>query len=224
MEVIIRVLGYVGVGVILLFLNITFVRTVVNALRPSDFVIVPIKLIGMEDKDGAAGVAFAQLLHAKLRVIHADLSDAQDVLAHPPKLPEVAKLPEVGQDGLIPIVPLIQSEKLQAPTTLLPLPAVRLSVAGVEVGGLIPWIQGWLIQKHTLTFSIQFVDSDRAVIAGSVDALTGGQRGAIWLETRGSRDTIISQLAYAVLHKQLAEARGSHVGSLERAEFEQLLV
>jgi hypothetical protein len=100
---------------------------------------------------------------------------------------------------------------------------IDVVVGGVQVGGIIPWLQTFLVQRRTLSFTVYFVDKDKKIVIGDAQALTKRGNGAIWLESSEPQDKIISQLAYALLQKRLAEDPNNQVEVLNVTEFEGLV-
>src|SRR5437899_4233439 len=101
------------------------------------------------------------------------------------------------------MIPLVSqgSERKGIPTSLFEPANINVAVGGVQVGGVIPWIQNLLVRKRTLTFTFYVVDEDRTIVSGNAKPLSGSGSGAIWFES-GSQDKAISDLSWVLLLKQ----------------------
>jgi hypothetical protein len=201
MDSLVRLLAYLIVGAVLLYCNILYLRALRSSFEPGDYVIMPIRLVGQGDKDGSRGIALAQMLQARLKSIEGNLGDAQDQLSTPqaPKSAVRTWLPSM--------IPLVNqgSERKGIPTSLFEPANVNVAVGGVQVGGVVAWIQNLLVRKRTLTFTFYVVDKDKTIVSGNAQPLSGsGGSGAIWFES-GSQDKAIgsdgSRIAKAVMER-----------------------
>jgi hypothetical protein len=212
MDDLIRFAAYLILGAIILFCNIWYLRALRSVFEANEYVIMPIRLLGKEDKDGALGIGLAQMLQVRLKSIERDLADAQRQLSAPgPERPIASRsLPA----GTISLLPLISADTVKMPTSLLEPANINVTVAGVNVTGAVDWLQNLLVRQRTLSFTIDLSDNNKMVVAGDATPLSGGDDGSIWFESAESRDKVISQLAYALLLKRITSAGGEKIGGL----------
>ena len=74
MDNLIRLSLYLILGAVLLFGNIWYLRALRSLFPSSDYVIMPIRVVGKEDPGGALGIALAQMLQARLKNIAENLA------------------------------------------------------------------------------------------------------------------------------------------------------
>jgi hypothetical protein len=220
MDNLFRLVTYLIIGAVLLYGNIWCLRTLRAAFQSNEYVIMPIKLIGQEDKDGARGIGLAVMLQARLKQIEGEIADAQQQFsATQSKKPVTPRsLPGVNA---VRFIPLINAETVRLPTSLLEPANINVTVGGVQVGGVVLWIQNLLVRQRTLSFTFYLVDANKTIVAGDAKPLSGTDNGAIWFEARGSQDKVISELSYELLLKHLTNDNGKRIDSfLSRAEFQ----
>ena len=210
MDAIIKVCLYLLVGLALLTVNVWFVRNVYYALlEQAAVVIAPFQVVGKDDAEGKLGTALATMLVARLGRIREEMKASALALRAARQRegqPVIQTLdaPEPAS-GWVP-------ERLFAPLDL------KMTVGGVEVGGLIAWIHRTLSRDSILQVAVHY-DGDRAIAVTSVGG-SGDQ--SLWISTRGSNDEIISDVAYALTHRQFAR-HIPEVEALEAGEFKTLL-
>lgn len=165
---------------------------------------VVINEIVVVEEDGKVndkvGKPLAQMLQARLQALVRELQDAQDGLT------------SVPTEGKI-IGPLrgVQffDQRIGLQTTLLQPVDLKLTVAGVDVGGLIPWLQRGFTNRRTLNFTI-YKEGNAAQVFGSLGALGISDEGLRLLvkgieEKAPSLAIILDQLAHEMLHRYLAQ-------------------
>jgi hypothetical protein len=219
MDNLIRLSLYLILGAVLLFGNIWYLRALRSLFPSSDYVIMPIRVVGKEDPGGALGIALAQMLQARLKNIAENLADAQQQLdptrARPPVVPRPSPVARIT------FAPMINAKTITMPTSLLEPADIKLSVAGVEVSGAVAWLQNLLVRQRTLAFTLYSADPGRMVVAGDAQVLSGKGDGSIWFESAESQEKAISRLAYALLRKRLTSVGGERIDDLlSLAEFE----
>jgi hypothetical protein len=213
MDNLIRFAAYLILGAVLLFCNIWYFRALRSSFASNEYVIMPIRLVGKEDKDGALGLALAQMLQARLKNIEHDLTDAQRQLsAVEPEKPIAA--PSLPVTNKILFLPLISADTVKMPTSLLEPSNINVTVAGVQVSGAVAWIQNLLVRQRTLTFTIYVAGENKMIVAGDADPAGGRDDSSIWLESTETQDKVISQVAYALLLKHLTSVNGNKVEDL----------
>jgi hypothetical protein len=112
-------------------------------------VILPLTVVDSQGKaNEELGKALAQMLHARLQSLSYELRDAQagfTTNASKPALTQGLPAAPVGDVRL-----WTQTVELQ--TALLQSIDLKLSLGGVDVGGILPWFQRWLSSRRTLHF------------------------------------------------------------------------
>lgn len=210
MDAILKALVYLLVGLMLLTVNLWFARAVWHALREQPpVVIAPFQVVGKDDAGGRLGTTLATMLLARLGRIREELKASTQALrsARRGDAEAVIQTLDVGDPGLgwVP-------ERLFAPLDL------KMAVGGVEVGGLIAWIHRTLARDSLLQVALHY-DGDQAV---AVTHLGGSGEQSLWIRTRGGNDEVVSDIAYALTHRQFARHL-PEVEALEPAEFKTLM-
>lgn len=168
--------------------------------------------------DDAVGKALAQMLQARLHSLTRELRDAQ------------ANLTTSGareMQGSAPVGNvLLWTQPIALETGLLKTVDMKLSVAGVDVGGLIPWAQRGLTRRRTINFALQ-LQAEEAEIFGTISALRLSNDG-LRLAIKGVAgkspplNTIIDRLAHEILHRYLAQDTANKLELLDASEFYNL--
>lgn len=211
MDVTIKALVYLIVGLTLLTINLWFFRAVLHTYVASHepLVIAPFQVIGKDDAGGKLGATLASMLLARLGKIRQEMESSARALAtarEGPAAPAIQTL-DVPQQ-----TPLSVPERLFAPLN------ITMTVGGVEVGGMISWVHRMLSRDSMLQISLHY-EGDRAIAVTTVGG-TGDR--SLWIETKGGHDEVIADIAYALTHREFA--RTIHeVGALEVGEFKMLL-
>jgi len=150
------------------------------------------------------------------------LHDAQAGLSGNPTLKEANSTKVTGRyTGVPQIIPPGGFS-----TTLLEPIELKLSVAGVDVGGIFPWLQRSFTGYRTLSFSVSFQEQ-AANVYGSLDAIRISNPG-LRINVTGdnhkppSLDKITDVLAHEILRKYLAEDPNNNVELLDTNEFVDL--
>ena len=213
MDNLVRFAALLTLGAVLLLANIWYLRTLISFFYPNEYVIMPIRLVGKEDKDGAFGIGYAQMLQAQLKHVEQDLADSQRQLSTPVSEKSVASRPIPA--GAPSILPLIPAQALDMPTSLLEPANINVSVGGVSVGGAVAWLQNLLVGQRILNFTIEFCGENRIIIAGDIrPPLSSTDNGSILLESCEPEDKVISRLVYVLLLKHLTSVGGRGIGGL----------
>jgi C1A family cysteine protease len=165
------------------------------------------------------GKPLAQMLQARLQALARELQDAQNGLTTSPS-------PSTLTGGKF-FGPLrgVQffDPRIGLQTTLLQPIDLELSVAGVDVGGLIPWLQRGFTNRRTLHFTI-YKEGNDALIFGSLSALGISDEG-LRLVVKGADEkvpslaVIVDQLAHEMLRRYLAQSNKNKLELLDPPEF-----
>jgi C1A family cysteine protease len=175
-------------------------------------------LDGTGKADEELGKALALMLQSRLQSLTSELEDAQSTLMAEPIATSSKDAARISNVRLFSSGPALQTDLLQ-PVDM------KLSVAGVDVGGVFPWLQRWLSDRRTLHFSVHTV-GNRVHVLGSVAPL-GLKRGAIRLTIDGNDsvptiDVIIDSLAHEILRQWLSQDPANKLELLLSSEFEAL--
>jgi tetratricopeptide (TPR) repeat protein len=221
-DTLVRLLTYSALGIVILLANIWFIRLVYASFAAPEFVIAPIQVIKSGKSDEAeaiSGAAFAQMLQARLKTLESELAGTERALQRVGDLPRgVVNIP--SSTG--PLIPVFRFGTVRMPTTLLNAPNFNISVAGVEVGGLIPYIERQLVRRRQLTFTIYSEAEGKQLVAGDIQPLIREGIGQLWLPVTGSYSKAIEDLAHAIIHRRLAEEPRNRVETLTAEEFQTL--
>jgi hypothetical protein len=220
-------MGLALVGAVVWYVDV--LRTAV--VGGGDLVIVPFTIADSRDEKDVRGAALAKMLQARLQEIEHDLATAQEQLMRPPVKPvPVAQggngpvPPSTGITSVVPMLFAAQGAALQ--TRLLEPAQVKIAVGGVEVGGLIPWIQRLLVNRRTLEFTYYEREAG-VVVSGSLEAL-GLPGEALHLEVPKAPgkpmdlDEVATTIAAEIVRRRLAADVSNRVEALNTAEFREL--
>jgi len=221
MDSLTRFVTYLILGVILLYCNIWYLRTLTATVKSkdNDYVILPIKVIGQDekndDKNDGRGIGLAQMLKARLETIALELAEARQQSKKSP--PSFDVLGVLRTDAGLSLIR--QPSPLRA--TLFEPVDINVTVGGVQVGGVALWLQNLLVRRRTLSFTFYVGGTDKTTVAGDATPLTGSDNGAISFDTQGSLNTAISELSYELLRKSLTNDAGARMDRLlDRTEFQ----
>lgn len=205
-----RVLVLVAIGVFLLAANFVFVRAVINALFGANTptAIAPFQVIGANAADEKLGTVMAHLLRARLGRIRQEIESSQRSLADNSLTGAPGAVGPTDQRATVIAIPNKVFEPLD----------VDLSVAGVEVGGVLSWIHGLLAQDRMMRLVVE-LHGDRATVVGNIDTHGGDP---IYLETTAETSAIVTDIAYTLMQREMSN-RIPEVSALEFGEFRTLV-
>src|SRR5215510_4511883 len=173
--------------------------------------------------DDDLGKALAQMLQVRLQALASELRDAEAGLTT-----NVSASALTGKQSVTPVGDVrLWTQAVSLQTSLLQPVDMKLSVAGVEVGGLIPWIQRGLTSRRTLQFTV-YLQGNEAQIFGSIGALRLSDDG-LRLSVKGPGESapalviIVDKLAHEILRRHLAEDKTNKLESLDANEFLSLV-
>src|SRR5512138_3126952 len=190
-------------------------------LGTGEVVIDPITVIdNAGKKDDSMGAALALMLQARLESLVAQLDSVQDGLAKTGTASAAeADVSRVGDVRL-------WTQNVALHTGLLRPVDLKLSVGGVDVGFVLPWIQRRLSSRRTLHFTV-YTNETGAQVFGSVAALRLKSDAVrlVVVANAGkspSFDAIVDRLAHEIIRRRLAEDSSNRVELLTAPEFETL--
>ncbi|MEA2325383.1 MAG: hypothetical protein QOE68_342, partial [Thermoanaerobaculia bacterium] len=232
MGILLKVLAYGAVGMILLFLNFVFIARIRAEFRediPADPIIGPFRIIGRQ-ADDKTGEVMAELLVARVDSLGDEITTTFHSLTK--LLPKTgvgaarSRRSSINEPEEQPVTNQMRLNVLEPPAD------VRLSVAGVEVGGFIPWLQRYAVADRMLHVSVNY-QKDKIIAA----ATTSSSRRSIWLELPSDESElktpnadaienapldVVTELAYA-LQKQKFEVIYPSLRPLDLHQFRNLL-
>lgn len=210
-------------------------------------------VVGKEDPDGKIGKALAQMLQARLREVTLEIQDSQlelidttesdnrfkhliltpEMSAEPKAIkPEEQKPPITTRElsgiaGSVRVpesVPIWNAGGIELGTRLLDAPALQVSVSGVDVGGVIHWLNRQLASNRTLHFTYYENSNKQVHVSGDLAAVD--VKGALRLEmetkppeTDVSLSLIAERMAYEILRQRLGRDSNNKVEILQPDEF-----
>jgi hypothetical protein len=203
MEIFLRLLIYLVLGAGLVFCNALYIRSLIAAFRTDETIIMPVAVVGQEDKDGKLGTAIARMLAIRLKTLESEIAASQQWTA---KGVQVFHPAAIRSDAS-PLEPL----KIDA------------KVAGVDVGTVLPWVQNLLSRPHSVAFTIDFLDKDKALVTGDLRGLGQNERGVVSFQSSGAHDKIVDDMAHAVLQARLESRMRNGLDTIGVADFEQVV-
>ena len=233
-------------GFALALLAIWYIRFCYQEISGTGLIVIDPLTVVTEDGKGntEVGHALAQMLQSRLDEIPEDIINAKkDLEAEPAKV----SLGGVSRD-LLP--PQNLAPRMSLPLDLFPLTThktklevyeeidMKVSVGGVDVGGILPWLQRKMSSRRTLHFSV-YSHGNETQVSGSISGL-GISGAGLRLVVPGEGDKppglhlVADQLAYEIIRRKLvakaqaanASPGGSNanagIGFLSAAQFQQL--
>jgi hypothetical protein len=168
------------------------------------------------------GKALAQMLQARLQSLVRELRDAQAGFTTNVRAPALAQGAPAAPVGDV----RLWTQAVTLQTGLLQPIDMKLSVGGVDVGGILPGLQRWLSSRRTLHFTLYSQDTE-VQIFGSLAALRLSDAG-LRLHVKGpdgkapSLDVIVDGLAHEIVHRYLAQDTTNRLEVLDPSEFTSL--
>jgi hypothetical protein len=203
MESVIRVLIFVVLGALLLACNAIYVRSVVANFRRDETIILPITVIGQEDKDGKLGTAIARMLTIRLKTLGAEIAGAQVSTSNNVQVFHPAAI----RSDASPLEPI----KIDA------------KVAGVDVGTVLPWVQNFLSSEHGVAFTLDFVDKDKVLVIGDLRSIANDEHAVVSFQSSAAHDKVVDDLAHVILQARLESRMRNGVDTIAVSDFEQVV-
>jgi hypothetical protein len=235
---IIRVFFLVLSGLTLVLVATWYIIFCIEEITGTGRVVIdPLTVISDDGKSGdELGTALAQMLQADLESHASEFQNAQYELAmtyssssSDPKetLPDPRSTEVVGNvRGWTPDVPLKIFLLKPLNTGLLQPVDMKFTVGGLDVGGILPWMQRRISSRRTLHFTF-YSHGDGVEVFGSIDALRIRGPG-IRLVVNGedgkppSLRRAVDRLAYEIFRRKLASDANTKVNLLKPEEFVSL--
>jgi len=238
-DISLKIAFYVVTGLALILTSSWYVRSLYETITGrGEVVIAPIEIIGADGKvDKERGTALAHMLQARLHEIEDDIHSAQEELMG--KRPEAVVAAANGTaptvSGAAPVMgvtaprlPQLLTQGVGLETKLLEPAQINVSVAGVEVGGAVAWMQRQMANRRTIVFTLY--EKKRSVhIAGSLQAL-GLPEAAMSMEVSPeegedsvSLDRVVEMMAYELVRRRMPDPTGNRLTALDAEEFQSLV-
>ena len=205
-----RFLLLLAIGILLIAINFWYFRTTKHVFFDDelDAIIGPFQIVSEKESERGQGMAMAHMLRARLSRIRQELeSSAQSLEA-------VKHLSFTG--GVRPDIP--PASLITIPDKVFEPVAIDLSVAGVEVGGLLSRAHRLLVEDRILRIVVEFQE-DRAIVVGNLDRFGNSP---LYLIRAPETDAIITGIAYTFMQRQMLDSI-PEVGALDVDEFESLI-
>jgi hypothetical protein len=242
-EVFFRVSFYLVVGIALLGACTWYVQSLYQSITGrGEVVIAPFEVVGSGDAKNR-GTALAHMLHARLSEIERDIRIAQRELTgkHPQRPASARSSASNGgappatsssADAAAPkdsiAMPQLLTQPVELRAGLLEPADINISVGGVQVGGVVAWMQRLVSQPRTLVFTL-YESKEGAQLSGSLSSLGMREQGVrIDLPLSPGQDAvpmnrIVEQAAYEIVRQRLAADPSNRVEVLTGTEFQGLV-
>jgi len=235
---VIRILFLLLSGLTLLLVTIWYVSFCYREITGTGQVVIDPLTIVTDDGKGSdeLGRALAQMLQADLESRASEFQNAQQELSL-----TSSPNPKAGQEssldtkpvelmgnvrGWTPDVPLKIFLLKPLNTGLLQPVEMKLSVGGMDVGGILPWLQRRISSRRTLHFTL-YSHGNQTEVLGSMAALRINGPG-LRLVVQGddskppSLRQVVDHLAYEIFRRKLANDTKTKVNLLQPEEFVNL--
>jgi hypothetical protein len=233
-ELFLKVVFYVCVGLALAGAILWYVTSAYEALTGrAALVILPFTVADNgDDKSHGRSEVLSKMLHAQLQQIEHDLAASQKMLVEGARADAPAPATEHPQPGETKAVtsitpPLFVTQGVSLQTRLLEPTEIKISVAGVDVGGLLPWFQKLLITQRTLEFAY-YETSTSVIVYGSLQVL-GLSNDALRVEIPkeegkpANLDKVAWMVATEIERRRLSRDSSNRVEALSTTEFGELI-
>ena len=198
-------------GLLLLMTNYWYVRNVWNVFQSSESskVIAPFQIIGKDDAGGRVGQVLAHMLSARLGQIQRAM-DSTAYAFDPARQTNTADRIRPQQLEAHPI--LVGYGGTERPVT-----NVNMSVGGVDLTGLLAWLQRVWTTDNSLLLSVCYDDS-MAIVTGDL----GGPHGSLWVKGSARNEELIEGVAYELAYRRFVE-HVPQIKALTPVEFRVML-
>ena len=219
-----KVLMFLFTGVVLIWINVWYVRSVYRTFFSWDMpeVVAPFQFVGREDPKGDTGRAMAEMLVSRLDSLQREIVRAEEALTELPPMPASSV---ITYPGTIRIVDRPGQITLQ--TRVLDVPEIQVKVSGVEFSNLLAWTYRNIAEGRTIRVSIFYQEGDQKSDK-KVTVATGLETpgvGDIWIPNIPANDmTIVEEVASDIIRQlQIREGRLPEAAALDRKEYAQLV-
>lgn len=216
MEMAIRLLLYLVLGLTLLVANLWFVRSFHKYFLGTEYVISPFNVIDPSATAAPdnAGEALAQMMAARLGNIQARLRATHAQAGQRPRRQADTANRSVA-------TALFISRSVDVPTGLFEPVDINATLGGVEVSGVFSWLQRKLVGERVLQFTT-YERADRSIITADLGGFASGE-SHVWFESEKHPDEVATNAAYALIQIRLAGEGSDRIRELELTDFRRLL-
>lgn len=197
---------YIALGILLLVANIWYFKSLVFTFFTSQppKSIAPFDVVGKEDPNGKLGKMMARHLQVKLLEIAGTMTATKQKLeTQPEKMPLLLGLDKVRQEREEQILPQAQFtfaesfSSVKESALLLDLFNrfdLSVSVGGVDVGGLVAWLQRRFSSERVLLIGVEYQDNQVSIVGdGFPSSVIEGT----------DTNNIIERIAYAMVQQEV---------------------
>jgi hypothetical protein len=229
----IKLIIYICAGLALFGGLLWYLQSVYETVTGRGDVVIPPLTVAGSNKAAAdgRGEALARMLQTRLQQIEHDLMLSQELLMRGdiPSVPAPASThaTKAAPASLTLVPQFFPTQGVALQTRLLEPAEMKITVGGVDVGGVIPWLQRHLVTRRTL--QLTFYETDHsAIVSGNLDAL-GVTNGALRVEVptevgKGPNlDHVAEVVATEIERRRLALDPNNRVEVLNGAEFGTLV-
>lgn len=197
---------YIALGMLLLVVNIWYIKSVVFTFITSQppKSIAPFEVVGKEDLNGKLGTMLARQLQVKLLEITATMAATKQKLetqpGKMPLLPRPDKLQQEREEQILPQAQFTFAESfltVKESALLLDLFNrfdLSVSVGGVDVGGLVAWLQRKFTSERVLLIGVEYQDKQVSIVGDDFPSSV--------LEGTDT-NSIIERIAYAMVQQEV---------------------
>lgn len=233
MDIFLRIAFYVLTGLALAGAGVWYIQSLYRTMTGrGEIVIAPIVIVGDGDQANR-GLALAHMLHARLSEIESDIRRAQnELMTDPAAAPLDSHAESSGHQtaaatGTQYPMPQLLTQAVELHTRLLESANIDVSVGGVQVSGLVTWLQRE-IAPDPLVLTL-YEGKGTTQVSGSLRSL-GVRDDAIRVPLSAQpgadsvpADTLIERTAYEIVRRRLAQEAGNRVEVLNAVEFQTLV-
>ena len=240
-DVLFKIAFYVVIGLVLIVGSCWYVRSLYTTLTgKGEVVIAPFEIIGLNGtSDKTRGTALAHMLQAQLREIEQNIATAQTQLMgkRPEAMVQPVQAKTVPQPvpGSAPAValtmppmPPLLTQGVGLQTQLLEPAEINVSVAGVEVGGVVAWLQRQMVNRRTVVFTL-YEKKHGFRVTGALHAM-GLRDDSMTLDVKPDEgeesvalDRVVEKMAYELVRRRLVSDPSNRVEALDEVEFQSLV-
>ena len=227
MNLLFRLILYLGIGILLVGVNFWYVSSLINSLFKTSTSIAPFSVIGKKDEDGSLGKYLAYMLAAQVGKIRQEMVTSvrafESVQVSKPisSTNETLTIPRKITTQDVNLGGIQLSSTSQLLISDFPDPKLTFTFGGgkVEFSGVISWLRETLSNDKVLKFSVHYYE-DSALLVGAT-----GIEGdfPIYIPDLEAKDKeIVAALAYTITQREFAK-RIPEMGALDLNSFQSLL-
>lgn len=215
-----KVILYAVTGVILLVLNVWYIRSVYRTFWSSDLpdVIAPFQFIGREDKDGSQGRGLARMLVARLDYLQREINEAEGALTAGTVVPPPAPSPPSPLPQ-----PVDGPRQITQRSRVLDVPDIQVKVSGVDVTGFVAWAYRGLAEGRSIRTTVYSPGTNQQVTVAV--SLETPRVGDLWIGDVGPNDgVVVDEVAMEIVRQFVIQGRRiPEAAGLDRKQFREMI-